>query len=289
MSIDVIEISEEDAIPVLLFLYEVGVVKYPYTTADSEIVKDGVVYSPNEVLESSSIEAAADKRGSPLSITTDVDFEIAKIFLNDAPHTSMRLTIFLGHLDEPEYRILWKGKVTNVNRIEGHKASISHEQNISIINRGGLTYRYGANCNHSVYRGGCNLDINANSVDGVVQDVTGSNIVAPEFGLLPAGDLIGGVAVFNNTYYRMILAHDANAITLHRGIPGLGIGDILKVASGCDKTVTRCKALGNFDNHLSFKTIPKRNPFSGLSARSSGSSSSSREQSPFNLRGTRFD
>jgi hypothetical protein len=274
VAIDTIEISEEDAAPVLLFLYEVGVIKYPYTTADMEIEKDGVIYSPSEVLESSSIEASADKKGAPLSITTDVDFEIAKIFLNDAPHTSMKLTIFLGHLGEAEYRVLWKGKVTNVNRVEDHKANISHEQNISIVNRGGLTYRYGANCNHSVYRGGCNLDFNANATDGTIQNIVGPVITATEFGLLPVGDLVGGIAVFNSTYYRMIIAHDANDITLARGIPGLAIGSILKVASGCDKTVARCKVLGNFDNNLSFNTVPERNPFSGLSARANNTSGS---------------
>ncbi len=271
MAIDTIEISEDDAAPVLLFLYEVGVVKYAYTTADTEILKDGVVYSPDEVLESNSIEATADKKGASLSITTDVDFEIAKLFLNDIPHTTMKLTIFLGHLDEAEYRVLWKGKVTNVNRVEDHKAHISHEQNISIVNRGGLTYRYGVNCNHSVYRGGCNLDFNANATDGVIQSIVGPVLTATEFGVLPAGDLVGGVAVFNSTYYRMIIAHEANSITLARAMPSISVGDTLKVASGCDKTVSRCKALGNFNNFLGFNTVPERNPFNGLSARSNTS------------------
>lgn len=273
MAIDTIESSENDAVPVALFLFQVGVVKYAYNTSTEEIIKDGVTYKPDEVLVTGSIESTVSEKNVPLTIETDVSFEIAQLFLDDLPNAPMRLTVFLGHLNELEYRVIWKGKVTNVDRVEDHKANITCEQDIAIVSRGGLTYRFGPGCQHSVYQGGCNLDFNANATDGTVQTVDGKVITATEWQALPAGDLVGGVAQFNGNIYRMIMKHVGAEITLARAIPGLVTGNILKAASGCDKSVSRCQALGNFANHLAFNTVPLRNPFNGLSSRSNTSGS----------------
>ena len=76
----------------------------------------------------------------------------------------------------------------------------------------------------------------------------------------------GGLVVINDTDYRMITGFDSGTgtVTLIRPFEDADVGQLARVARGCDRTSARCQELNNFEHFLGFDTVPTRNPFEGL-------------------------
>jgi len=262
--------------PYQLMEFKSGTEVYRYTTADHIITVATLQYLPDNPIQSVEIkETNIDDKGK-LNFQVMRDHEIAQLFLISSPRT-IGLTIFGGHESDATQDIitLWTGRVMACEWDEEDEATISCESNTTILQRNGLPYTFGASCQHTLYRGGCNLDIYAYSSLMNVGSIDGYTVTFPELIGLPEETYIGGLIISDGVDYRMITEFDntTGMLTLIRPFEKLEVNKLVRVAQGCDRSVTRCETLGNFPNYLGFNTVPTRNPFDGLRQSSYGGGS----------------
>jgi len=253
--------------PFQLFLFRAGATNYRYTTADHIINVATVPYYPDQPMESVEIkETNVDDKGK-LNFKVMKNHEIADLFLISNPRT-ISLTVFAGHEGDADDEIItiWTGRVVACEWNEDDQATISCESATTVLSRMGLPYKFGGTCQHTLYRGGCTLDMFANSALYTLTSYSGYDLVFSSMSGLPSYDYDGGLAVVNGVDYRMItnFSSGSGTVTLLRPFESVSIGEQIRIARGCDRTSSRCEALGNFDHFLGFDTIPSRNPFEGL-------------------------
>ena len=260
------EESREAGQPYQLFIFRANAQTYRYTTLDTEVVVGTTVYSPDQPMESVVVEETAEDSKGKLNFKVMRDHEVAQLFMITSPPT-ISLTILAGHVGEEEHQVIWTGRVVGCHWDEEDKGTISCESLRTVLSRTGLVYKFGPLCQHTLYRGGCKLDLFANSMEIPVASKSGYHIT---FGGAmigaPTNEYNGGLVIRDNVEYRMIVDYDPaiGKVTLIRPFENLEDGEILRVARGCDRTPTRCQELGNFENILAFSTVPRRNPFKGL-------------------------
>lgn len=112
-------------------------------------------------------------------------------------------------------------------------------------------------CNHALFDSGCSLDQTTFEVEAVITEITGNTIKAIEFSgfddqyfYLGESKLVKG----GRTRKAMILDHVGDTIKTQIPIPGLAVGDTLKVYPGCDKQAVTC--LRKFNNVNRFAGAP---------------------------------
>lgn len=252
--------------PYQLFTFRAGDTAYRYTTADKIITVDTLQFLPDQPMESAEIkETNVDDKGK-LNFKVMRNHDIANLFLISSPR-SISLTIQAGHEGETEIINIWTGRVVACEWGEDDQATISCESVTTILQRSGLPYKFGFTCQHTLYRGGCQLDIFANSIVTPVDVVDGYTVVIPAIIGQPENSYNGGLIVKNSVDYRMITDFDntTGTVSLIRPFEDLEQGEVVRVALGCNRSKERCIELNNFENFLGFTTVPNRNPFNGLS------------------------
>lgn len=265
MTFDARETSRNLGEPFQLFRFISGSSVYRYTTADHTILVGTESYVPNFPMQSAEfISSETDVRGK-LNFEVAGDHEVASLFTISVPRT-LTLTIFEGHENETEVRAGWSGRVVACEWKEDDTATISCESLITVLERNGLPYKFGSTCQHSLYRGGCNLDIYANSWVYPISAINGSIIAFDDLIGHATDDFAAGLVIAKGVDYRMVtfFNNSSGSMTLIRPFEGIAVGEYVRVARGCIRTSARCKALGNFANFLGFETVPNRNPFEGL-------------------------
>lgn len=268
MTFDALETSRNMGEPYQLLYFRSGATQYRYTTADHIISFSGSDYLPDNPMQSVEVvETNVDDKGK-LNFTVMKDHEIAQLFTISTPRT-VSLTVYSGHesdVVDNEVITIWSGRVVACEWSEDDTAEISCESVTTVLQRMGLPYKFGTTCQHSLFRGGCKLDMFANSTLEQVTTYTGSDVVISNLIGAAANEYDAGLMVFNGVDYRMITAFDSGTgtFTLLRPFENISIGDDIRVTRGCNRTSDRCKELINFQHFLGFETVPTRNPFNGL-------------------------
>ena len=266
MTFDAKETGAATGEPYQLIEFVSGSDAYRYTTADVPVTKGVFTYLPSTPMQSIEVkETNVDDKGK-LNFKVTRDHEVAELFLIIVPRT-ITLTIFAGHIGETEHLTLWSGRVVGCDWNEDDEATISCESLTTILSRNGLPYKFGSTCQHTLYRGGCRLDIYAHSYLFNVTSFSGYDMTFPELvGFQPTHGFDGGLVIAKGYDYRMITSFDnsTGTVTLLRPFEGLEIGEPVRVAHGCNRTSERCQELDNFINFLGFDTVPDRNPFEGI-------------------------
>jgi hypothetical protein len=253
--------------PFQLFLFRAGDTNYRYTTADHIINVATVEYYPDQPMESVKIkETNVDDKGK-LNFKVMRNHEIAELFLISNPRP-ISLTIFAGHEGDSDDEIItiWTGRVVACDWDEDDQATISCESATTVLSRNGLPYKFGVTCQHTLYRGGCKLDMFANSDLYPLTSYSGYTMTFVDLIGMPADDYDAGLVVVNGVDYRMITGFDETTgmLSLLRPFESVSVGESIRVARGCNRTSDRCEVLGNFDHFLGFDTVPNRNPFDGI-------------------------
>jgi len=253
--------------PFQLFLFRSGDTDYRYTTADHNIYVDTLEYSSDQPMESVEIkETLVDNKGK-LNFKVMRNHEIANLFLISNPRT-ISMSIYAGHEGDPDNEIItiWSGRVVACDWNEDDQAIISCESVTTVLSRNGLPYKFGSTCQHTLYRGGCGLDMFANSTLYNLTAYSGYFLTFASLIGAPANDYDAGLVVVNGVDYRMITGFDSSTgtLTLIRPFESVSVGESVRVALGCNRTSLRCEQLNNFEHFLGFDTIPTRNPFEGV-------------------------
>lgn len=276
--------SREDGNPVQLFLFRFGAESneyYGYTDHTDELTVDHggsvgtLIYVPVPI-ERDAIASNGTLDKSALKVRTDVGTDLAELFRVYPPAAVVALTIYEGHLDDPddEFVVTWAGKVVAASRNRG-ELELSGEPVSTSMRRPGLRRHYQYGCPHALYSVGdglCNADKTAATVTGTVDAIAGATVTLDagwEGAFDPAkflGGLLEWTPVDASTDRRTILRVSGDTLSLS-GIPrNLELADSVDVILGCNHdafTEDGGDCQGLHDNILNYggcKWIPTKNP-----------------------------
>ena len=184
-----------------------------------------------------------------------------------------KITIWHGYLDDPDLEFVAKyvGRVVSV-KPNFVSITLACENRFTVMRRKGLAAVMQRPCRHSLFHGGCGLNIALFEVAATATALTETSLTVTEASAQADGYYAGGVATFNGNR-QMIVKHTGMSVKLLGPIFGLAEEIIsngsaaVQIAPGCNLTTGTCNDV--FDNLNNFGGFPfltdtpydGRNPF----------------------------
>lgn len=278
-SFDEQEASRTLGEPVSLYFFRYGddpQAYYAFTDSEKPIAtmfdpEIGEVTFQPETIKHSAITASGTLDKSSLDVRTPHDTEISLLWREHPPSQVVELTIFQGHQSNPDYRVVWSGRVLG-GSLENDESIFTCEPVSTSLRRPGLTRNYQYGCPHAVYSQGdglCNADMAAATITTSVVDVEGAILTLPN-GWAP-NDLkikyIGGMIAWTRDDGRrevrgVIRLPSTNQMIISGVALGLSAGMAVELTYGCNHIWDEdCSNLHN--NVVNFggqPWIPLKNP-----------------------------
>lgn len=278
MAFETIETSRRRGEPVTLYRFIYGGVEgdspaplsFNYTDCESDIIYDGVTYSPTPVMRDS-VNASGTLDKSSLSIRLPRDIELSEEFRVWPPPQPMTLIIRQGHLTDvaDEFLVCWSGRVLSVGR-EGDECVITAEPVSSSLRRPGLRRHYQIGCPHALYSigtGMCNASEAAATVSATVASKSGTSLTLNSGweGAFDPTKFVEGMIKWTNSNgmveARKILSVTGNVLAIGGLLRDLEASDTVSVILGCNHQMSDCADLhNNIQNHGGCPWIPLVNP-----------------------------
>lgn len=254
------EQSTHDARPVELYLFTAGVRAWRYTSADDPQTYLGQSYSVVP-LHRGRVAQADELSKIRVDIKTPRDTPIIAALMSE--QEELHLAIFRRHRTDSEFVPLWSGWVVGF-ALEGAEATLSCEPLTSVRRRQAPRLIAQRQCPHALFSLACGVDKLAYEELGTVSLVTGAVVEASVFAGRADGWWVGGMLKNAEGVYRMITAHSGAQVTLASGLPGLVVGEVVRVYPGDDHTPETCNTrFGNILNYGGLSWLPIKNPFTG--------------------------
>lgn len=249
MTYSTYEGSVEDGGPIQLyrFVYGTEAGEYlAYTNSTEEIGVDhggsiGLInYQPIPIQRGNIVSnGTLDK--SSVKISLDVGTDLAELFRVYPPSSVVTLTIYEGHLDDPdgEFIVVWAGRIIAASR-EGSALNLSGEPVSTQLKRTGLRRHYQYGCPHALYRGLCGANKAAATVASTVTAIDGTvvTLAGGWNGAFTAAKFVRGTLEWTpageSTRTRTILRVSGNDISLSGVVPDLAVSDAVDVVLGCN-------------------------------------------------------
>lgn len=278
MTYAAIEESRQDGSPILLFYFSQGSQEWRYN--NTAIIR---TYLSNTWLPSSIEMGHINQTNQIAKDSVDLifprDHEFSQLFFGYPPEEITTVTIFRGHLEDPddEYILYWKGRVSGI-KPEGQKLTLNCEPVFSSLRRPGLRARFQKGCRHALYSSGCGIDKSLHVVAGACTSVSGVNVIVPEAAAYSDGWFTGGMFEMPTGALRYIVNHVGSALELIRPMKNLDVelakagygqnygeyygGLPVNIYPGCDHSRITCNdKFSNVYNYGGFPWIPGKNPF----------------------------
>lgn len=261
------ERSKRGGRPVNLFRFRYGPWDsdvYAYTDHEAAIVHQGITYAPVPI-ERGAFSSSGSLDKQSLEIAMAGDSEVAELFRVYPPPQVVALTIFQGHVTDPEneYLAIWVGRVLTCAWRETEVA-LQCEPARTQLRRVGLRRHYQYMCPHVLYGSQCRASEAAATQQARVAGVSGRFLTLESAPANP-DHFVGGIVRWRDAVERVnaraILAVAGEVLTLG-GIPQeLAVGAAVEVLYGCGHTLEACRDVhdnvANFGGH---PYIPTKNP-----------------------------
>lgn len=252
---------------------------YAYTDADRKVVHNGVEYQPIAISRGK-IVASGSLDKSAMEVRCSLSSPMAELFRVYPPSEVVNITIFQGHLSDPDAQFLvaYTGRVVGSSR-ERNELVLSCEPISTSLKRVGLRRHYQYSCPHALYGPQCRASKEAATTVTSVLSISGVNVTLISSWATPdrAEKYLNGMIEWTNasgdTEVRTILrVTDGVTLTLTGNTRGLKAGAQVKVILGCNHglwmaggggldQMTDCHFLhGNIQNFGGCPFIPKKNP-----------------------------
>ena len=262
------ELSVDSGAPIELYQIDAGLRHWYLTGSRKPIEYLTRVYEP-VALKRSAIESTKEYNKSAVTLSMPGQHPFATQFLQDPPEGLVVMTIYRFHKDDAEMAVYWTGRIVSVQH-SGDDATVRAEQVYTSLRSQGRRKSYSTQCNHTLFKLGCNMNDQSFKFEGTVTGVSGTTISSAAFGGQPDGYFTGGkvvVWVNGDPYNRRIESHTGTTVVVDRPVTGLEGGSALEAYPGCDHTYQTCQdKFGNFLNYGGFPWKPKKDPFSGSSS-----------------------
>ncbi|WP_151724414.1 phage BR0599 family protein [Acinetobacter ursingii] len=270
-----------------LYQFKHGTRTWYFTNQRKAITHADIEYLPIRGLSRTAIEdESIDKCDTEvtlpqMSLLNAEGDNLAAVFAGKIFYGGVTVTIL--ELYQNETLVLHKGRVTQPKFDEdADTLTLVCETGESYLNRNILTRKFQASCPNSIYDRWCGLNFNKWSFEVTVTAINGLTVsfaVVPtqmideegnptfedgapvmETKAYPAGWLNLGLLVKDGVY-TTITAGGGSSLNLYRQHVGLKVGDVVRVAPGCDQSLKTChEKLNNSLNFAGHPFIPSVNP-----------------------------
>lgn len=267
MSYEQYEVYLDRGTPVELYLFSQADASWRYCTGAEEVEYLAGTYTPSSVSRNSLVQTS-DIFKSTINVKFPKSNVFASQYLTYPPDSITTLTIYRGHLDDPDQQFIvyWRGRVVGA-KTTGSEIELQCESVFTSVRRAGLRARYEYNCRHALYSTGCRVSKESVKVTGsIVSIIDGMNFTVAEAALKPDGYYNAGIISFEDGSERFITNHVGSTITVSRPVPKVVGGTSVDLLPGCDHTRQTClNKFANLNNFGGFPWIPVKNPFGGSS------------------------
>lgn len=267
MSFDSHEISIADGKPVRLYLFERGTLKWGHTSADRNIVYEGVTYRAGGVSDDG-IRQSGETSADAFTVKGPASMEVAQLYRTLPPSAQVFLTVFDLHHQELLGRMRWTGSIQAVGWPEPDRCEIVCQSWEAALEETGLRQTYARGCPHSLYDHRCGVNKAAFKVTAILSAVTAVTVSAAVFDGFADGYFTGGFLEFElgggEVERRGIETHVGAVLGLLDLAVDLAVGMTVSVYPGCNRTIAVCNSkFGNKDNYGGQPHLPGKSPFSG--------------------------
>lgn len=287
MSFADIEKSRRKGRPVNLFYVRYGESPgsfFAYTDSEKEIQNSGVTYRPLAMTRGKiAVSGKLDKAALELRMTLNTP--MAELFRVYPPSHVVTVTIFQGHLSDPnkQFLVAWTGRIISAKRTD-NELVLTGEPINTTMKRVGLRRHYQYSCMHVLYGDQCRANKAAATKQSTIVSTANNSITLPADWETDARALkyVGGMIEWLNaagdresrTILRVI---NTTKLVVTGFMRDLAPGDTVNVVLGCnhgfymneDKTgldqKTDCHFLHeNIHNYGGCPFIPTKNPVGQL-------------------------
>ncbi|WP_180177657.1 phage BR0599 family protein [Acinetobacter sp. YH01005] len=270
-----------------LYQFKHGTRTWYFTNQRKVITHAGTEYLPIRGLSRTAIEdESIDKCDTEItlpqmSLLNAEGENLAAVFAGKIFYGGVTVTIL--ELYQNETLVLHKGRVTQPKFDEdADTLTLVCETGESYLNRNILTRKFQSSCPNSIYDRWCGLDFEKMSFEVTVTAINGLTVsfaVVPTQMIDEEGNPIfenGAPIMETKTYsaswlnlgllmkdgvHTLITSGGGNSLSLYRQHVGLKVGDVVRVAPGCDQSLKTCHE--KFNNHIRFAghpNMPAENP-----------------------------
>lgn len=270
MSYESVDVSQQDAAPVLLYQFNRGLTTWRYAALQNAFTALGYSWAP-EVISCSDIASTGEIPKDQVSIAVPSNNAMAAPFLAYAPDLVTTVTIFRTFYDNPTLsRAEWKGRVLSAACMDEATLSLTCEPVFTSLHRMGLRQTYQRTCRHMLFGPGCNVNRALFAATVTVVAVSGVTVT---LSAAPAIDYKGGTIKASDDSLRMIVGQAGAVLTLMRPVQQLlqdmavnPSGFSATLYRGCDKSTRTCHSIfNNLGNFGGFPGITGINPMNGTS------------------------
>ena len=254
--------------PYELYLFQTQDKSWRCTSADSEKIHEGGLYSPATISRTNTT-ASSEVKGGHIKVSISKNHAIAQLFVGFIPNTPMSLVIYRNHIGEAESetKVAFTGRVLAGRFTTDDTCELDCAPDTEVLKRPIATTCFQRPCNRVLFDAGCGLSNAFWSVAGRVSAISadGLALTVAEAGA-KANDWFSLGHIEKGLDRRMVISHVGSTITLINPMHGLKAGDMINIYAGCDRTYSGPNGcVAKFDNGVNFmgwEWIPAKNPFS---------------------------
>lgn len=270
MTLDAKEKSRHKGRPCNLFLVRYGESAnsyFAYTDAEQDVTVDTIVYR-SVAFSRGAIVVKGNMDKAAMEVRCSLKLPLADLFVAYPPSQIVTLTIFQGHLNDPDAQFLtiWAGRILSAKR-ETDELIMTCEPIRTAMKRLGLRRHYGYGCSHKLYGPHCNANKTAASYPAIVSSVSGHRItLVGGWTDRPVSDFVGGMVEWNNLAgdkeIRGVVRVVGDTLTLAWAPRDIQTGTEVTVIRGCSRDEAGCNSHNNIHNFGGCPFIPTKNPIS---------------------------
>lgn len=249
-----------------LYQFKLGDKSWYFANGTTKAVThNNITYLPIKGLKRTNIEdAGIDKADIDLTFPQDSlkntnGDDLAQVFIGKIYYESVTVTILELHKNET--LVLFKGRVTQPKFDESAKTmTLVASTNETYQHRNILVRKVQRTCPNKIYDRFCGLNFSEWSQDAIVTAINGLSVTLQIVTPIANNYLNRGL-IEKDGIYIFIVSNTGNQIRMYRPFHNLKIGDVVRVAPGCDQSIATCNE--KFNNHINFAgfpNMPNENP-----------------------------
>lgn len=234
-----------------------------FTSGQVEVDHNGNIYRPLAGLKRSTVEDIDIHKCDiqivmpyPYVINNEDDVNLQDLLIDKIYIGTCFVTII--ELDNNEPLVLFKGRVTNPKFNDSNNTmTLVCSTSENYQNRNILTRKFQRNCPNKTYDKYCGLDVDQWSFEAIVTNINDLTITfdTNEVYETVVNYYTRGLLYINGVFI-YIVSSSLNTVTLYEKRYHLKVGDVVKIAPGCDQTRGgNCSLL--FHNEKRFMGFPE--------------------------------
>lgn len=255
------EATRSGAKRVFCFLFQHLQQNWLLVNSDEAITLPGVgLFTPDATVRCGAVEYSGEPSSGAIDVYLPEGHAITRLFLSQSPPSTLELTIYQAHRDQPDdAKRWWRGQL-GVPEIANGETTFRGVTIIQQMQNPAPGMVISRQCGLVTCSSACGRLL-ADFTDQVtVSAVSGRNVTSAAFGGHVDGWYAGGMLMAPNQLPQHIVKHVGATITLRRAAIGVVPGTVVKVTAGDDQTWPTCVAKFGRGRFSGFPALPEKNP-----------------------------